>query len=431
MTALGPARILTVVRQLGARVTTLWLLVWAGINTGPWVLESSSSSAMASVHLVRAFLPQLAFLGAGTIALASLSVQRFPTPFLCWLTYGVIAAVASVLSPDPWAALYWASAYLAPFAVLALVLRSDPTLDRLILLNQLTWLGTTLVLAGLVVASGETLSEGYGAYNRMPEVGGMAMSRSSGMARFAAVPGLVAFVTMLTHRGWRVVVATPVFCLSAALIYHLQSRGAILALATSMLVLIACAGRHVRAAAVVFGSITFVLWASDLIPVGFLAEIGDHLRRGQDSEHLASLTGRTRDWEAALIASARSPLLGFGPQADRLLIFIHVHNTYLYALLCAGVLGLLAFVAGLVSAWSSIWRLLARPSRPEGPFLEVIGLLAFFTVRSIPEVCGAIFGVDLLVMLPCIALVGAMDHANRKQVTARPDRAHRERVRLV
>ena len=42
-------------------------------------------------------------------------------------------------------------------------------------------------------------------------------------------------------------------------------------------------------------------------------------------------------------------------------------------------------------------------------------LLAFFTVRSLPEVSGAMFGIDLLLMIPIIAWIDALDQVRREE----------------
>jgi len=49
--------------------------------------------------------------------------------------------------------------------------------------------------------------------------------------------------------------------------------------------------------------------------------------------------------------------------------------------------------------------------------IQAGGVLAFFTVRSIPEVCGAMFGVDLMVMLPVLAYLGLLGQQEKKLAT--------------
>lgn len=115
-------------------------------------------------------------------------------------------------------------------------------------------------------------------------------------------------------------------------------------------------------------------------------------------------------WGRALEIIGESPLWGHGPQADRYLLHEHVHNSYLYVLLQSGWIGLLAFVGGLVAAWISFFRCWASPAgqeREERIFLVQLGaILAFFTVRTIPEASGALFGIDLLVMVSAMAYLG-------------------------
>ena len=108
----------------------------------------------------------------------------------------------------------------------------------------------------------------------------------------------------------------------------------------------------------------------------------------------------------------RSPLWGWGFQADRDLLSSgqHVHNTYLYTLLTAGLLGTCAFVFGLGRAWVGFFRVLNQvPPKERLVLIQTGSLLAFFTVRSIPEVSGGMFGVDLMVMLPAMAYIGVLE----------------------
>ena len=144
--------------------------------------------------------------------------------------------------------------------------------------------------------------------------------------------------------------------------------------------------------------------AANLVP----QSVVDHIERGEDSAELASLTGRTRDWETATEYIAKSPLVGWGAEADRWLFDTHVHNAYLYAAMQSGVPGALLFAGGLVWVWIGVWRVATSGIAERlgsASFAQCLGLLAFFTVRSIPEVSGAMFAVDLMVMLPAMAYI--------------------------
>jgi O-antigen ligase len=101
------------------------------------------------------------------------------------------------------------------------------------------------------------------------------------------------------------------------------------------------------------------------------------------------------------------------------LIKEHVHNTYMYALISAGFAGTAAFVGGLAWAWiiflRSMRRGIADRYGQRAFLIQAGGILAFFTVRSIPEVCGAMFGVDFMVMLPALAYLTILDQKGKEE----------------
>ncbi len=146
-------------------------------------------------------------------------------------------------------------------------------------------------------------------------------------------------------------------------------------------------------------------WTGSL-PEHSITYAKQHFYRGQSEKDLRTLTGRTRAWKKAAKEVKKSPVIGYGPQADRYLIKEHVHNTYYYALLESGILGTLFFVGGLIWAWILFFKAVSQKGvdrlGQRTLLMQVGGILAFFTIRSIPEVCGAMFGVDLMVMLPAL-----------------------------
>ena len=80
------------------------------------------------------------------------------------------------------------------------------------------------------------------------------------------------------------------------------------------------------------------------------------------------------------------------------------------------------FIAGMVWTWALFFRALrSRIAETLGQkrfLIQAGGILAFFTLRSIPEVCGSNFAVDLLVMLPILAYVSLL--CRRIAPAARP-----------
>ena len=396
----------------------LWVALWVSINTGPWTLKHTPEGVWGWLHWIRTTFPLLIAAGCAAFALSRGSAvgRMYPGPVKLWFAYGLVGLLAStVWSPHPVDGVYWAVAYLAGFGVIALISVSRDPLAECVSLNKLTWIVTTAFLLALVVLARDTLVQGtglemtgYGVVGRTGAVAGMAMSRSSGMARFAAVPGIVAFTLLWEAKGLRKLLWALPFAGSVFLIYIMQSRGAIVGFAGSLVFVVWFLSRRTRAIGIIAIAILVLALAVNAIP----EEIISHLTRGQSVEEMESMTGRTRAWANAWVWIWKSPIWGWGFQSDRMLIGEHVHNTYMYALMTGGFAGAGLFVGGLAWAWVLMFRAMrSRIAEALGQkrfLVQAGGILAFFTIRSIPEVCGSNFAVDLLVMLPILAYVSIL-----------------------
>ena len=448
----------------------LWLMLWAGINTGPWVFRRTPEGLREGVHYVRTALP-LAVLAAaplvgwtgyrrrrrkpsprrGTVvakrpfapaaknrSAVPASSAGLPGPLLLWLLYGLVGFGASALSPRPPDAAYWGACYLAVFAALAAYLRGGDPLRRAAELNWLTWAAVTGILAILCVVARHVLSSAVqgdmSAYNVMSatggSVGGMAMSRSTGMARFAAVPAVLAYVMLWRDkRLLRRVFWASLFAAACLLIYMMQARGTTFSLVFALAAATYALGMRARvvgAAVLVVGALAV---AAEVVPRETLGGVATHVTRGDSVDEMRGMTGRLRDWERSRPHVAASPVVGHGFQADRFLGFAvggHIHNTYLYALLTAGGVGLGLFLAGLTWTWIAAWQLMRRATREQmgtsAMFAQSVGILAFFTMRSIPEVSGALFAVDLMVMVPAMAYLALLARQRGERMGPLQDR---------
>src|SRR5207249_735405 len=121
--------------------------------------------------------------------------------------YGLVGIIASLLlSPEPLVALYWSTAYVSVLVVLGAILSSSDPLACVRHVINLNWLvvGAVCVITvavswnllfveGLPVSEGleSPMMSGYVAYTSMPEIIGMPMVRATGVARYAAVLGIV------------------------------------------------------------------------------------------------------------------------------------------------------------------------------------------------------------------------------------------------
>ena len=398
----------------------LWLALWASINSGPWVLETLPETPSGCIHFARALTPLVVL----AIALFAVAKGRrpvgLPGPLKYWAAYAVIGLAGCTRAIDPLTSAYWIAAYLATLGALVLFLRSGDPLVRAIQLNQLSWLATALTLLVLLVAARNALfaetSTGvtaYGISNRLPEVAGMAMSIASGMGRFAGVTGIVAFAAAWYTAGPKRLLALAICLGSGLMVYWMQSRGAIFAFFFACMALLWLFEVRSRLLAFALAALAVLTVALDMLPQSLLA----HIARGQSHAQLVSLTGRTRAWENGWEAAMESPLIGWGGQADRWLIGEHVHNAYFYALLQSGIPGAVLFIAGwLVSLWLLLCIFRLSPFRVRDDILvlmQVTGVLIFFAIRSIPEVSGAMFSIDLLILTPAMAYVALACEKNR------------------
>ena len=114
------------------------------------------------------------------------------------------------------------------------------------------------------------------------------------------------------------------------------------------------------------------------------------------------MSGRTRAYKLAMDAIADAPILGRGNWSDRMVIGEHSHNSYIQALLNAGIVGFIPYVGSWLAGWILFFRLLGQENRliPEdrSSLMEAGAVMMLFTVRAVPETTTASYSVDLLVM---------------------------------
>jgi O-antigen ligase len=406
--------------------SVLLIMVWFGIDTGPWVLRREPTGLLGWVHAIRTVSPIIVLVLATLRGLAGgeRNSSVFAVPVKLWLVYGVFGLVACILSPYPLDAAYWAIAYLSVFAATKLFLKGPNLLSRAIHLNYFTWLITTAVLVFLLFAARHVLFvqtplglSGYGYITKMPTIMEMSMSRSTGLARFAAVPGIIAFVFFWRGGAWKRSFWLSLFIASAVLVYLMQSRGAFFGFCSAIAFVMLFLGTRTRIIGAVLLIFSLIVLYSNIIPEQLIENVRAFILRGQDTDQLSTMTGRSLTWTLAWREIKDSPIFGWGFQSDRFLLGQHAHNTYIYALMTSGFLGTSAFVGGLLWTWLLFLRVLKKGTADrlgqKGFLIQVGGILAFFTVRSIPEVSGAMFGIDLMLMVPVMAYLGILDRQKK------------------
>jgi O-antigen ligase len=381
----------------------LWMFLWANLDTGFWNIVTPNSLG-DWVSAIRGSLP---FFVLPMSAFILIRKGALPLPVLApsrlLLIYGIVATISGIYSPEPMWAAYWSIAYLATILTAWTFVDGPSPVESARTMLLLTWIFTFLVAAYLGHSS-STLIFGHSvsAYNR-PETGLDKLSRASGVARWAAVPGLVCVVRAFYSR--RIVPIAFYLAIASGcffIVYRMQSRGAVFGVVAALALILILSSRMRRYALpfVVISTVSLFLLES---PGVISQTVSEYLMRGQSQELFDSLSGRTRAYEHGMMALADSPIFGRGQWTDRLVIYEHVHNSFLQALLNGGIVGGIPYFASWGAGWFMFfrlrnkWKWLSKEDRL--CLLETGTVMMFFTVRAIPETTTASFAVDLLVMV--------------------------------
>jgi O-antigen ligase len=344
-------------------------------------------------------LPLSAFI---LIRNSSLALPRM-APSMLLLIYGITATISGIFSPEPMWAAYWSIAYLATILTAWTFVDGRSPVESARTMLLIAWVATFLIAAYLGHSSGNLIfGHPVSAYSR-PETGLDKLSRASGVARWAAVPGLVCIVRAFHSRriiplAMYVAVAGVCFFI----VFRMQSRGALFGSVAALALILVLSSRMRRYALpfVVVSTVFLFLLES---PGVISQTVSDYLMRGQTEELFDSMSGRTRAYEHGIVAFEEAPVFGRGQWADRLVIYEHAHNSFLQALLNGGIVGAIPYSASWLAGWIVFFRLrnkwnwLSKEDRL--CLLESGTVMMFFTVRAIPETTTASFAVDLLVMI--------------------------------
>ena len=419
----------------------LYLMLWGGYNTDISLLGAPGfpHNALDLFHGVRSLFPMVAgWLAILTLlAQGGLRRQTFEGPLALLGLYSLVGISSSLfISREPLYALYWEAQYASVILVLWVSLNEEDSLSRIARLIKINWIIVALMAIGLLGliwldpdvvfrAPGVLLVRPHGSSSAgSAEIWGMATTRSTGVARYAAIAGLASLTRILEGNTVSRIAWSLVLLLSLFGLVTLQARTEIIAfLAGGFLILWLHRG---------FRRLAF-LW----IPLGglLLAATGSYhafwsyITRGSAFD--PTLTGRTETWGAGWTLFKESPWLGWGFNADR--IFLagqHMHNALFHALVQTGLFGTIPFVVGVLIAWIILVRLYLAPELPGTPPLpiEIPAVLAFVTIASITESTVAFFGSVWLIVAPLLAYTQAMAW-QRRTVTEAKDRALLARIR--
>jgi O-antigen ligase len=419
----------------------LWALLWLGYNTNlsPVRNPNFPTGITDLIHGVRAFFPILAAWFA-FLLIFSRSNRVFSWimgPLGLMLLYAVTGLVSSAtLSMHPIVALYFGANYLAIVLVLlAIVLVDDPLPDLLKVL-KLTWavgtiltlslLGAIPILGSSAIIETESSPVGMRVYSGTGTIMGMASTRNTGFARYAAIsalaalPGLMSKGKLFVRIIWGVLFTASVYALILA-----NGRTETLAFVASLAVILG-AERAKRTINILVGIAAAILLGLR----GFYSAFFLYITR---TGHIdTTMTGRTATWEEGLHLLWKSPLIGFGFMADRIYLAAHMHNAFLHVLVQSGLLGGGGILLGLAIVWYYLIKyfFLRQPSDKSLIPPEIPAIFLFMTVSSVAESTFAYFSAAWLLSAPIVAYVMAL-HRHMQRISRNAAQERVQRVRLA
>jgi O-antigen ligase len=358
-------------------------------------------------------------------------------PLGLMLLYAVTGLISAALFlTDPAEGLYFGANYLAIVLVLlAIVLVADPLPDlRKVLM--LTWIiGTIFTLsmlgaipflgrAGISEVSGPVGVRAYGGAHG--EIMGMASTRNTGFARYAAISALVALPGLL-RKGKLSVRATwgTIFAASMYALVLANGRTETMAFVAA-LVLVLVAEKTKRTANILIG-----IGAAIILGVrGFYSAFFLYITR---TGHIdTTMSGRTATWEEGWRILWNSPWAGLGFQADRYFLGTHMHNAYLHVLFQSGFIGGGAILIALLITWYYVIKYFYFRQPADKTLIppEIPAVLMFVTISSLTESTFAYFSAAWLLSAPIVPYVMAL--RRHQQRTAHQAALERDlRLRLA
>jgi len=124
---------------------------------------------------------------------------------------------------------------------------------------------------------------------------------------------------------------------------------------------------------------------------------------------LSDGSGRLGLWKKSIKPITNNLFLGYGPQADRILINENISNIFLYSLLCGGILALIFILLIIISILNNILYLVFIKriffNKKNIIINSSIFFIIFLLFRSLLENSFAIFGIDFMIFIICSAIL--------------------------
>lgn len=387
----------------------LWAMCWGGMFTGIYnIVNLGSSDPFTFFQGIRMFFPILALYASLIWILKERRTFPFARdPIGFFFLYSLIGFISSIfLTPaasqgaTPFQGTYWVSVYLSPLFVIWAILGESRVKERLQAVIYLNY-GVFFFLTFALFPTAVRIFRGQAAFSAFYDLPfGFGQVTKNGTARYAMIVIIVAGMRFLAERRRRRYFWLGALVPGLFLLMQTQSRTGLLGLVVICALYVFLQGldwRYLLAIPVV-GFIVFVS--------------GFQMRAEGRFDMLLDLSGRGSTWGRALEEIGKSPFLGWGFDADRILLNKEqMHNSYLHAMIQTGVLGALCFFLAFASLWFVILKsgLLRTVRRHRGAdrtiLMESILIMGFLTSRGFFESTAAFFGVDQLLVIPAMAYI--------------------------
>lgn len=441
---------------------SLWLMLILSLQAGSVRDIASPGSNFILLQGLRATLPL--FAASLAVMIMAFKMRRQPPGKVLFLgplglaaIYGLVGVLASMLSPDGFLALYWSAAYLSVPLVLWAIVWGPNTLDwttRVIDLNLLIIIfGAAAVFAlGLIKLNfGGFILNPSSWFDCDPQLWFDVTSqyiRDTAVGRYAAIAAIIALSRIWNPR-WRSIWVL-IFLASLILLLFSSARTAMVgfAVAAPLVVLLSGGTRAAVGSIIVIAALAPVLWVTGIHQIyldncifrtnasptqspssapGGLNPLDTQVQVqsgtnipgiGRVPPNFFEFTGRTKVWRQGLDLFTESPLLGYGFHADRLLLGTHAHNSLIHSLIQTGLLGAIPFMAALLLGWILLFKALRQLKHLAVAHkilvIQIAGIFAFLSIRTVTESTGAFFGVDWIILGPLLLYVGVFDSAGAR-----------------
>jgi O-antigen ligase len=267
-------------------------------------------------------------------------------------------------------------------------------------LNYVIFFMLTISLFPAAIKMGRGLAV-YSQIYKLPL--GLGFVNRNGVGRYALIVIVVSAVRLISTRRLRRWLWLLPMVPALYLLAQTESRTALLGLAVVMVLYFLLKGINLK----------FLLFA----PVGFyvLYTAGFQSRAQGRFDQLIALTGREIAWNEGIAKVKMSPLLGWGFNADRIMMNgLHMHNSYLHAAIQEGLVGMVLFVLAIIAIWAlMIWKNVFRVAQElqganQTLLIDSVLIVGFLTSRTFFESTAAFYGVDLLLIIPAMAFISFM-----------------------